>query len=99
MVHPLGPLREWLHHARAPSETLPNRLRLVKSPVHPILPLALVYEVVAMTAEEIAPRSVQDCNPPAATRTWTDKPGPLPAEVAHRPGEGYGLPYIFPFSA
>src|ERR687894_461335 len=42
MVHPLRPLREWLHHARAPSEPLPYGLRPAKSPVHPILPLALV---------------------------------------------------------
>ena len=83
MVHPLGPLRKWLHHVRAPSEPLLDGLCPAKSAGHLVLPLALVDQIVAMTAQEVAPRSVKECYPPAATRTWTDKPGPLPAEVTH----------------
>ena len=50
-VHPLGLLRKRLYHVRASSEVLPDGLRLVKSPGHCVIPLALVDEVVAMTAQ------------------------------------------------
>src|SRR5919199_134355 len=97
-VHPLGFLWELLHHVRAPSESLPYLLRPHESPVHFLVPLALVAEVVAMPAQEVAPRPVQDRNPPTAARSGADEPGPLSSEVARRPTQGYGLPYVFPFS-
>ena len=52
-----------------------------------------------MAAQEMLPWPVQNCNPPAAARPGTDKPRPLSAEVAHRPSQGHGLPYLLPFSA
>src|SRR5687768_9166382 len=66
MVHPLGPLREGLRHVSASSETLPNRLGPAKSTVHLVLPLALVDEVVAMTAQEVASQTVKESYPPTA---------------------------------
>src|SRR5215207_2633246 len=99
MVHSLGPLREGLSHVRAPSKALPDRLRPAKSTVHRVLSLALVNQVVAMTAQEVAPRSVQDGHPPTASGSGTDKPRPLPSEVAGRPSKFYRLPDILPFAA
>src|SRR5215211_7870166 len=98
MVHPLRSLREELRHVRAPSESLPDGLCFAKSTVHLVLSLALVDQIVAMTAQEVAPWSVQKCNPPATTSSRTDKPRPLPSEVARRPAQGHGLPHLFPFS-
>src|SRR5215208_377826 len=98
-VHPLGLLREWLHHVRAPSETLPDGLRLVEGSVHLVIPLALVDEIVAVTTQEVAPRSVKESYPPAASRARTDEPRPLPSEVARSPAQGHRLTYLFPFSA
>src|SRR5215218_10253543 len=99
MVHPLRLLWERLHHVRAAAETLPDRLRPAKSTVHPVFPLALIGEVVAVAAQEVAPRSVQDRNPSAASCTWTDEPEPLSTEVARRPAQGHGLLHILPLSA
>src|SRR5215203_4851706 len=84
-VHSFGLLWEWLCHVRAPSKPLPDGLRLVKSPGHCVIPLALVNKLVAMSAQEVAPRSVKECYPPATSRSGTDKPRPLPTEVARRP--------------
>src|SRR5829696_3466183 len=98
-MHPLGLLREWLHHVRAAAEPLPNRLRPAKSTVHPLLPLTLVDEPVAMTAQEVAPRPVQDRYRPSASLSGTDEPWPLSTEVARSPVKGHGLLYVFPFSA
>src|SRR5215216_370619 len=98
-VHTFGLLREWLHHVRAAADALPNRLRPAKGTSHLVLPLALVDKIVAMTAQEVAPRSVKDRNPPAASSSRTDKPWPLSSEVAGRPAQGHGLLHIFPFSA
>src|SRR5215217_2810666 len=81
-LHPFRLLRKGLRHVRAPSEPLPYGLCFVECPVHCAFSLALVDEVVAMTAQEVAPRSVKDRHPPAATRSGTDKPRPLPTEVA-----------------
>jgi hypothetical protein len=97
-VHPLGLLRERFHHVRAPSEPPTDVLCPVQSPVHLVVSLALVDQIVAMTAQEILPRSVQDRDPPAASGSRTDEPGPLPTEVARRPGKGHWLPYVLPFS-
>src|SRR5215203_2369976 len=99
MVHPLGPLRERLRHVRAPSKALPYRLRPAKSTMHLVLPLALVDEIVAMAALEVPPWTVEDSNPLAASRSGTDKPRPLPTEVARGPVEGDALLHVFPFSA
>src|SRR5215203_5115319 len=81
-VHPLRLLWERLRYVRTPTEHLPDGLRLVKSPVHSVLPLALVDQIVAMTAQEILPRSVQDRHPPATYSSGTDEPRPLSSEVA-----------------
>src|SRR5215203_3912461 len=99
MVHPLGPLREGLRHVRAPSKALPDRLRPAKGTVHLVLPLTLVDQIVAMTAQKVASQPVQDCHPPAASGSRTDEPRPLPSEVARRPVEEHGLPHVFPFTA
>src|SRR5215211_7735047 len=96
MVHPLWLLGKRLRHVSAPSEPLPDSLRPAKSTVHLVLPLALVDEVVAMAAQEVAPRSVQNRNPAAAARSRTDKPRPLPSEVARRPGQGARAPLHLP---
>src|SRR5215211_6660703 len=98
-VHPLGLLREWLHHVSAPSEALPNGLRLVERPVHRVLPLTLVDQIVATAAQEVLPWPVKESHPPVASRTWTDKPRPLSTEVAGRPGKVHGFLHVFPFSA
>src|ERR671933_3019767 len=95
-MHPLRPLREGLHHVRATSETLPDGLRLVQSPVHLVVPLALVDEVVAMAAQEVAPWPVQDRDSPAASCSGTDEPRPLSPEVARRPDQGHWLLHILP---
>ncbi len=97
-AHPLGLLRERLRHVRAPSEPPADVLCPVQSSVHPIIPLALVREVVAVSTQEVVPRSVKDCHPPAASGSGTDESRPLPSEVARRPGQGYGLSHVFPFS-
>src|SRR5215204_1897320 len=73
-VHPFGLLRERYRHVRTPSEPLPDVLRPAKSTAHLVLPLALVDQIVAMTAQEIAPRSVKDGHPPAASRAGADEP-------------------------
>ena len=52
-----------------------------------------------MATQEVAPSSVQNRNPPAAARSGTDEPSPLPSEVARRPGKVHCLPYLFPFAA
>ncbi len=72
---------------------------LMKCPIHPVVPLALVDEIVAVAAQEVAPRSVQDRNPPAAVRSGADEPGPLSSEVARSPGEWHRLLNVFPFTA
>src|SRR5829696_1997637 len=95
-VHPLGLLRERLRHVRATSEPFSDGLRLVKCPVHLIVPLALVDQSVAMAAQEVAPRPVQDCHPPAACRSGADEPRTLSTEVAGGPLEGHGLLHAFP---
>src|SRR5215204_857385 len=98
-VHSLGLLGEGLSHVRAPSEPLPNRLCPAKSTVHPVLPLALVDQIVAMTAQEVAPRPVKECYSSAASCARTDKPWPLSSEGARRPAQEHGLLYILPLSA
>src|SRR5215208_2438233 len=98
-VHPPRLLRERLRHVRAPSEPPSYGLRLVECSVHPVLSLTPIGKVVAVATQEVAPRTVQNRNPPAASRSRTDKPRPLSPEVAGRPAQGHGLPYVFPFSA
>src|SRR5829696_1012557 len=98
-VHPLGLLRERLHHVRATTEPLSDLLCPVQSPVHLVVPLALIGEVVAVPAQEIAPRPVQDDHPPAAAGSGADKPGPLSSEVAGRPLQRYRLLHVFPLGA
>src|SRR5215208_8156329 len=99
MVHPHGPLREGLHHVRAAAEPLPNRLRPAKGAIHLVLPLVLVDQIVAMTAQEVAPRSVKECYSSAASCARTDKPWLLSSEGARRPAQEHGLLYMFPLSA
>jgi hypothetical protein len=89
--------RNECHHTL--SECTELALRPAKSTVHLVLPLALGDEIVAMTAQEGASWPIQDRKPPAPTGSRTDEPRPLPSEVARRPAQGHGLPYIFPFSA
>jgi hypothetical protein len=88
-----------LRHVRVPSEALPDRLCPAKSTVHLVLPLALVDEIVAITAQEVAPRPVQNRNPAAAPGSRTDEPGPLSTEVASRPAQGHGLLHVLPLFA
>src|SRR4051812_43112981 len=95
-VHPLGLLREGLRHVRAPAELLPYLLGPSQGADRRVLPLALVDKIVAVTAQEVASRPVQDRNPPAAPGPRTYEPRPLPAEVAGRPAEGDGLTHVYP---
>src|SRR5918995_1707517 len=99
MVHLLGPLWEGLRHVCAHTEPLPDRLCPAKGTCHLVLPLAIVDEIVAMAAQEIASWSVEHSHPPAASRSRTDEPRPLSNEVARRPSKVYRLPYVFPFAA
>jgi hypothetical protein len=73
--------QERLHHVRAPSKTLPDGLRLVKGMGHRVIPLALVDKIVAMPAQEVASRPIQNRNPPAASRARTDKLRLLPPKL------------------
>ena len=68
----------------------------MQSPVHLVIPLALVGKVVAVPAQKVSVRLVKDCHPPAASRARADKPRLLSPEVARRPLQGHGLPYILP---
>src|SRR5215208_13850 len=94
----------WACPGMAPScscspKTLTDCLRLVERPVHHVILLALVDELVAMTTQEVAPRSVQDCHPAATSRSRTDKSRPLSTEVAGSPVKGHAFLYVCPFSA
>src|SRR4051794_9755476 len=66
VVHPFWPLWKRLHHVRAPTELLSNLLRPSESPVPLVLALALVAKIVAVSAQEILSRPVQDRHPPTA---------------------------------
>src|SRR5215217_5272193 len=98
-VHPPWLLGERHRHVRAPSETLPDRLGTAKSTGHLVLPLALVDQVVAMTAQEILPLPVEDRHPTSAPGSRTDEPRPLSSEVAHCPVKRDRLLHIFPLIA
>src|SRR5215210_7538848 len=95
-VHPLGLLREGLRHVRAPSEPLPNRLRPAKCTAHRVLPLTLVDQVVAMTAQEILSQPVQHSHLPTAARARTDEPRSLSTKVAGSPVKRHVHLYVFP---
>src|SRR5215203_493499 len=84
-VNPSGLLLEGSCHVRSPSKPLPDRLRPPKGAGHLVLPLALVDQIVAVAAQEVASRPVEDRHSPAAPRARTDEPGPLSAEVAGGP--------------
>src|SRR5215216_1294917 len=88
LVHPLGPLRERLHHVWTPAQLLPYLPRPPQGPVVLVLALALVAQVVAVAAQEVLPRPVQDRHSPAARTPRTDEPGALSPEVARTPLEG-----------
>lgn len=100
---PFGLLRKRERHVRAAAEPLPYGLRLVQGPVHPVIPPALVGEVIAMPAQEVFPRPVEDGHPPAAHLpvhySRADEPRPLSSEVARSPVERHGFLHILPFSA
>ena len=71
----------------------------MQNPVYSVIPLALINEIVAVPAQEVAPRSVKERNPLAASRSRADKLGPLSPEVAGRPGKLYRLLHVLPRSA
>src|SRR5215216_3693527 len=96
VVHPLWPLGERLHHVGTAPETFPDLLCAPQGPVLLILALALVAEVVAVPAQEILPRPVQDRHSPAALRPGTDEPGTLSPEVAQCPLQWYRLLNFLP---
>src|SRR5215211_2401161 len=98
-AHPLGLPRERLRHVRAAAKAPADVLCPVQSPVHLVIPLALVAEIVAVSAQKVSPRSVQDSDPSAAPRSGTDEPRPLSSEVAGRPGKLYRLPDVLPLAA
>ena len=61
-----------LHHIRAAPEVRPDLLSPPQGPVHLVLALALVAKVVAVPAQEILTRPVQDRLPPAAPEIATN---------------------------
>src|SRR5215218_612767 len=81
-VHPLWLLGKQLRHVRAAAEPLPDRLRPAKGTCHLVLPLTLIDEIVAMTAQKVAPQTIKESCPPAAPCSRADRPRPLSAEVA-----------------
>ena len=99
VVHPLWLVGERLHHVRTTPEARPDLLRPSESTGVLVLALALVSEVVAVTAREILPRPVQDRHPPTAPIPGADEPGALSPEVARRPLQGHRLPYVLPLGA
>jgi hypothetical protein len=64
--------------------------------VHFVLSLALVDQVVTMTAQKVVTQTVKESYPPTASGSRTDEPRPLPAKVAGTPVEGDVLLHIFP---
>jgi hypothetical protein len=97
-VHLLGLLRERLHHVCTGAEPLPYPLGPPQGSMRLVLALTLVAEVVAVAAQEIPSRSVQDGDPPTAVRSGADEPWPLSAKVTGGPVKGHGLMNIFPLA-
>jgi len=58
-------------HICAAAQALSNFLCPVQSPVHLAIPLAFVDKIVAMAAQEVAPRPVEDDHPPTASSSGT----------------------------
>jgi hypothetical protein len=79
-------------HVGAAPEALPYLPRPPQGPVLLVLALALVAKVVAVAAQEILPRPVQDRHPPAVRYPGADEPGTLSPEVARRPLQEHGQP-------
>src|SRR5215210_1784388 len=88
-VHSLWLLRERLQHVGTTPETRPYLLCPSESTGLPVLSLALVAQVIAVSAQKILPRPVQNRHPPATrnlvNHAGADEPGPLSPEVARRP--------------
>src|SRR5215213_3896641 len=103
VVHPFRLLGERLQRVGAAPEALPDLPRPPQGPVLLVLALALVAEVVAVPAQEILPRPVQDryslAAPNPVHHAQTDEPGPLSPEVARRPLQGHRFLHVLPLAA
>src|SRR5215204_4800845 len=98
VVHPLWTLGERLQHVGTPTQALPYLLGPSQGPVHLVLALALVAEVVAVPAQEILSLSVQNGHSLSAGHSRTDEPGPFSPEIARRPLQGYRLHHFLPLA-
>ena len=76
-----GLLRERLRHVRAATQALPYLLHLTQGTVRLGLALAFVTEIVAVAAQEVASRPVQNRDPPAASRSGTEDHGLSPPKL------------------
>src|SRR5215216_8157164 len=91
----------WASPETAPScsRSLPTSLVSTEpgqSSVRLVIPPTLIGEGVAVATQEVAPQSVKDCHPPAASRSGTDEPRPRSTEVAGRPSNPHRSLHIFP---